>query len=421
MDGLRMKKVRKSKDIYDKYLTMNNLYKMWDIVKKTCKNKREVFYFSLNLNCNLMDIYNDLRNRKYIPGKYRPFMIFEPKARLVMSQSIRDKIVNHFVTNYYLIPYLENSLINENVATRKGRGSSYAMNLLKSYFNKFMINNRDMEVYVLKIDISKYFYTIDHNILINKISNKIKDKDVINLVSLIINETNKDYINNLVNYYNNKYKVDIPMYKNNKGLSIGAMSSQFLAIYYLNNIDHLIKEKYKCKYYIRYMDDFLIMDTDKRKLKYIWKEIDNEIKKLNLKTNSKSNIYRSSKGFNFLGYKYKYINNKVLVSCNKKTYYKICKKLRYLRDSNIIKYKRSCASYYGYFRNVYKLDKYNFKITLNDIYNSYNNCLLFVRNRNYYMFLYDGILYNYDFVIFDMIIDRNRNFGVYSNTLSIIP
>ena len=142
-----MKKRRKSKNIYDEYITIDNLYKMWSIIKTTCKNKREVYYFSLNLNTNLKNIYNDLKNKKYKPSKYKIFMIFEPKPRVVMSQTIKDKIVNHFVANYYLMPYLESNLIDSNVATRKNKGGAHAIKLLKDYFNKILINNPNKEIF----------------------------------------------------------------------------------------------------------------------------------------------------------------------------------------------------------------------------------------------------------------------------------
>ena len=307
MVGILMKKKRKSNNIYDESITIENLYNMWSIIRKTCKNKMEVYYFSLNLNTNIMNIYNVLKNKSYKPSKFKTFMIFEPKPRLVMSQTVTDKLVNHFVANYYLIPFLNNSLIDSNVATRKNKGSSYAMNLLKKYFNKILINNPNKEIYCLKMDVSKYFYSISHRHLLEMLERKIKDKDVINLIRIIISETNNDYVNEAIKYYNNLYDIVIPYYISNTGLSIGAMSSQFLAIFYLNDIDHYIKEQLKCKYYIRYMDDLLILDTDKEKLKEYYCIINEKIEELDLKINRKSNIYRSSKGFSFLGYTYKII------------------------------------------------------------------------------------------------------------------
>lgn len=122
MHGNIKKNIKRSKNIYDRAITYENIYAMWKIIKRTCKNRKEVFLFSLNLNTNIYYIYYVLKNKIYKPQAYKTFMIFEPKPRLVMSQTIVDKIVNHFVANYYLIPYLEKSLIDSNVATRTKKG-----------------------------------------------------------------------------------------------------------------------------------------------------------------------------------------------------------------------------------------------------------------------------------------------------------
>lgn len=368
-----MKKARKSNNIYNQAITYENIYAMWNIIKRTCKNKKAIFYFSLNLNTNIEYIYYVLKNEKYIPSKYRTFMIFEPKPRLVMSQTVIDKIINHFVANYYLIPFLENKLIDSNVATRKAKGSKYAIEMMKNYFNKLLINEKGKEIYCLKIDISKYFYSIDHEILISMLENYIHDKKVINLIKVIISETNKDYINNSIRDYNYKFDTNIPIYSNNKGLSIGAMSSQFLAIFYLNKLDHFIKENLKCKYYVRYMDDFLILDTDKNKLKHYWKIIVSELEKLKLKENKKSNISKSSVGFIFLGYRYQVINNKLRISSSKKTYQRIKKKLKYLKEHDYPQYIKTLASYYGYFKVTHHLK---------DIYLSYIKLSNYSYNKN---------------------------------------
>ena len=383
-----MKKKKRSKQIYDAAITYDNIYEMWKIIKKTCKNRRDVFLFSLNLNTNIHYIYYLLKNKLYKPSPYKTFMIFEPKPRLVMSQTIADKIINHFIANYYLIPYMESSLIDSNVATRVGKGSGYAVKLIKKYYNKILINENNKEIYCLKIDISKYFYSIDHEILLQKVKKKIFDEDVLNLIKIIISETNKEYINKSIDYYNKKFNTSIPQYKNNKGLSIGAMTSQFLAIFYLNDLDHYIKEELKCKYYIRYMDDFLILDTDKEKLRKIKDLIINEIEKLNLKVNKKSNIYKSSNGYIFLGYKYKVINNKLKISLKKQTYYKIKKKLKYLYTHDKIQYNNSLASYYGYFLGVYKVKEMNFKMKLIDKYNAYKE-----KYKNSLVIIKEGVFY----------------------------
>lgn len=255
--------------IYDSELTIDHIRDSWNIVRRTCKNKRAVHQFSLNANTNIYQIYKQLKNRTYKPFPFRIFLIFEPKARLVMSQHISDKIVNHFITNYYLLPFLEKKLIDTNVATRKGKGSSYAVSLLEKYLNEIRMKEKGKEIYILKLDISKYFYTIDHEILIDKLRRDKVDEEVLSLIRKVIDETNAPYVNMKVKCYNDSFHTDIPYYKKGVGLSIGAMSSQFFAIYYLSEVDHFIKEQLRCKYYIRYMDDFLILDTNKSKLKSI--------------------------------------------------------------------------------------------------------------------------------------------------------
>jgi len=374
-------------NIYDNPITYENIYKIWKIVRKTCKNRKAVYRFELNKNTNIYNIYKALKERKYKPLPFRPFLIFEPKPRLVMSQSVTDKIVNHFVANYYILPYLENKLIDSNVATRKNKGSSYADKLLLKYLNTLNLKNNNEEIYCLKIDISKYFYTINHNILIDKIKKYIIDQDVLNIISVIINETNEPYINKLIDKYNSKYYTDIPYYEKDVGLSIGAMTSQFLAIYYLNDLDHLIKEKLRCKYYIRYMDDFIILDTNKEKLKEVWQVITKEINRLGLKINPKSNLLRMSIGLNFLGYRYQVIKDKLYISFRKKTIRKISKKLSYLKVNNIIKYYKSYSSYYGYLNKVKKCER-KFIMKSKDKYDYYKNkypdCVILIKEGSFY-------------------------------------
>ena len=339
-------------DIYYKPITYENVISTWDIVRRTCKNKRAIFRYHVNKNSMNYNIYQILLNGLYKPLPFRLFLIFEPKARLVMSQTVGDKIVNHFVAKYYLLPYLEDKLIDSNVATRKGKGSKYADKLINDYINKIRINNPESEIYVLKIDISKYFYTIPHDILMEKLAKRIQDINVLKIIKTIIDETDKPYINNIIDNLNKKYGTNIPHYEKGVGLSIGAMTSQFLAIFFLNDLDHYIKEDLGCKYYVRYMDDFIIIDTDRDRLKKAWKLIEIELTKLKLKINPKSSIVNLKTGITFLGYKYKIDNDKYDVTYRKKTIKKIKKKFVTLKKHDLMKYYRSYGSYYGYLKKI---------------------------------------------------------------------
>ncbi len=375
------------KNIYYKSINFDNICKTWKIVRSTCKNRKAIFRYSICKNTNNYIICRILKEKKYVPYKFRLFLIFEPKARLVMSQTVADKIVNHFVANHYLLPYLENKLIDQNVATRKNKGSSYANKLVLDYINEIRLKGKDKEIYCLKIDISKYFYSINHEILLKKIKEEIKDEDVLNLIKVIIDETNKPYINETILKYNKKYKTDIPLYKFGTGLSIGAMTSQFLAIFYLNDLDHLIKEKLHIKYYVRYMDDFLIFSTNKNYLKKVANVIEIELTKLKLKVNPKSGIYKLSGGISFLGFAYKINGNKLKISYRKKTYVKVIKKLNNLKKNNKLKYYRTYASYYGYLNKLNNQER-DFKMKIYDKYKYYKE-----RYNNYIIFLKEGSFY----------------------------
>ena len=141
----------------------------------------------------------------------------------------------------------------------------------------------------------------------------------------------------------------IPFYEKGKGLPIGNMTSQILAIFYMNDVDHFIKEKLKAKYYIRYMDDLMILDTNQEKLKEFYILIKKEIEKLKLNINEKSNIFNLKNGVSFLGYVFKINNGKIIIRYNNQTIRRITKKLKNLKLHDLEKFQRSKGSYQGYF------------------------------------------------------------------------
>ena len=350
--GKRSKPHRKTRRIYDEALTFENMFDAWNTVLHTCKNKQGLYEFGLFEQARVMKLVEILKEREYMPDRYHCFMIFEPKPRLVMSQKISDKVVNHFVSKQYLMPLLEKGLVDANLATRKGRGSSMAMKMFKKYVRQLQEKKPGAPIYALKIDFSKFFYSIDHEILFQKLEKKIKDPDVLDILWRIVKETDKPYINMVIDGYNEIYGTDIPHYAPGKGLSIGAMSSQFLAIFYLNDLDHDLKERMKCKFFIRYMDDLIFLGHDKEELKRILKFVSREARKLKLGINPKTAIYNcsSSAGVGFLGYRY-HIDSKgrLRVTPLSKTRRRILRRLAILSSHDPEKYLRSKAAYKGYF------------------------------------------------------------------------
>lgn len=347
--------MKRVKRVYDNMIDYDKVLKVYNKLKVTSKNKKEVFSFSLNLNENIYNILNKLKNGTYKFGKYNIFLIKEPKYRLIMSENFSDKIVNHLFSNE-LISVLDKTLIYSNVATRCCKGSNLAYKLFVKYTNKLLYKG---DIYVLKIDISKFFYNINHNILIKLCEEKIKDKKAIKFLKDILSTTNYSYINKEIKRIIKGKNIDVPLYKYGYGLPIGNMSSQILAVFFLSKIDHLIKEKLKCKYYIRYMDDLVILDSDKSKLKNIYSDIVKLIESFDLKVNDKSRIYNLSNGVDFLGYNFK-INNGLIIRYKKDTIKRIDKKLTNLFIYDINRLYKVFPSYKGYlsFSNTVKRSIY---------------------------------------------------------------
>ncbi len=349
---------------YDEILDIDKILFQYHIIRSKTRNKKKLCNFEVNLASNAINILNLLKNKQWHHNTYNVFIISEPKYRIIMSEKLVDKIVNHLLSQYVLLPLLEPLLLDCNVATRKNKGTSYGLKLAFKYINN--LNYHYDDVYVLKIDIKKYFFNIDHNILLNKLQNIIKDKELYNLISNIIRSSDETYVNKEIlkvkksaqkNLWErnierkNLHLMDIeklPLYKPGKGLPIGNLSSQILAIFYLNDIDHYIKETLKIKHYVRYMDDFLIFHQDKAYLKKCLKLISKEIEKLNLELNSKTNIYNLNQGVSFLGYRFKIKDKKIIIRINNQTKLRIKKKISNLKIYNQEKLVRVQASYKGY-------------------------------------------------------------------------
>lgn len=283
------------------YELVDNAYRK---VRKNIRNKRKVQEFETLYYSNINRLVSRINNG-YIMGKYNVFFIKEKKYRLILSNDIEDKIYNHLVSDL-ILSKLDKYLIDSNVATRINKGTSYARKLL----DKYLVKLKNNDFYILKFDIKKYFFNIDHEVLMNKLT-KYLNNDELGIIKNIVNETNYNYINDSINRINFSNNLDLPLYEKNKGLSIGNMCSQMLAVFYLNDFDRYIKEELGCRYYVRYMDDGIILMENKECLKEVYGLLKEKICDYKLEFNSKTKIYRSSEGFDFLGIRYVVKNNKI--------------------------------------------------------------------------------------------------------------
>lgn len=400
--------MRRIDNLYDSMISYRNIIRVYNRIRSKCHNKNRVMYFEMYKNSYLIDILDKLKHGNYRFSRYNIFLIHEKKYRIIMSENIFDKIVNQMISYYILLPSMK-CLIDSNIATRRGMGTRRGYELFDSYVKS--IGNR--EIYVLRIDISKYFYNIDHDILFSMLEKRIKDKKALSILMDIISLTDNDYVNssicNLVNRekdrinslnISNKDKNSlineldsIPLYKNGKGLSIGCLSNQLMAVFYLNDIDHYIKEVLKCKYYIRYMDDMYILSSDYDYLKKCFVSISAKLKDIKLSINKKSGIYRLREGVSFLGYTYVKRGSNIYTRYDSDTIRRINRKLKYLYDNEFDLYFRSISSYKGYFircNTSLFFSRYN-GICMNSRYDKYlvikkrySNYLIFIKYKNRY-------------------------------------
>lgn len=349
--------MKRLNNLYEEACKLDNIVKMTNKVCTKVKNKDKVNKFETYKSEHILNIYKRLNTRNLNIGKYNIFMINDPKCRIVMAQNIKDKIINHLIAEYVLVKTFENKYGNNMCATRIGKGTLYGVKLLKKYLNQ--MKRKYNNFYVLKLDISKYFYKIDHNVLKNILKKNIKDRDALNILYSIIDSVNEDYVNkkiiklkqSRINYLKqsnlkNKNKLikeveEIPLYEYGKGVALGNQTSQAFGLIYLYEINHFINENLHLHKCINYMDDFIIIHHDKNYLKYALKEITNKLEKeYNLQINIKKTKINSIKnGIDFLGYRFYVINNKVILklrNCTKTKFKKKIKDLKLLKQYNFI-------------------------------------------------------------------------------------
>lgn len=361
--------MKRVNNLYNKICDIGVIMDMYDnVIKRNTKNKKKIQQFENFYSCNIANIKEELITKKYEIGKYNVFLVHEPKVRIIMSQSIKDKIVNHLVAKYFLIDTFDKSMSNRNCATRIGKGTHYALKIFKNDYNYYL--NKYKKFYILKLDISKYFYNLDHKVIKKLVRNKIKDKNILKIVDLIIDSTNKDYINEEIirlkeierkriirlNYSDREKRLEelerIPLYDKGRGVCIGNMVSQIVATFYLDELDKYIQRNLKIKAYCRYMDDFYCMHEDKEYLKQCLEKIKKLLKQYKLELNRKTKIYTNNENIEFLGFMFSSKNNNIRMKLTNKTKKKF--KIKMKQRLNDFDYGKISENEYNQTRNSYR-------------------------------------------------------------------
>ena len=210
---------------------------------------------------------------------YREFCVLEPKVRLVHSLPYRDRIVQHVLCDEILTPYFDKRLIHDAAACRKGKGTHYGLERLKTFMKRHF-GQYGTDGWILKGDISSYFASVDHGVL--------KDILLLHIEDIRLRTLLEDIIDSM---------------PDGKGLPLGNMTSQLFANLYLNPLDRLVKERMQMRRYVRYMDDVVLLHHDRGFLKECLREIREFAEtELKLQLNAKTQIFPIRNGVDFLGF-----------------------------------------------------------------------------------------------------------------------
>ncbi len=288
------------KDVFREVCDFNNLYRAHLLARRGKRGKREVACFELALSSNLAALQEELLNKTYRPGPYRQFVIREPKKRLILSLPYRDRIVQHSLCDNVLGPLLDRKLIFDNCASRSGKGTHFGLRRLSEFMRRHY-HRYGTAGWILKGDISAYFYSISHGLLKARLYKYLADPDLISLVNGIIDSTNDRELLRSLQALSAEHQ--LPVMQAGRGLPIGNMTSQWFAVFYLDPLDRFIKNELKIKHYLRYMDDFVLIHPDREYLNSCLSEVKAFLAgELDLALNPKSQLFPLRNGVDFLGF-----------------------------------------------------------------------------------------------------------------------
>ena len=295
---------KKIKNCFYQKLTFEKLLSAHKRARNHKAYKSEVIEFEFNLENNIINLLNNIKYKKYHLGNYREFKIHEPKERIIHALPYIDRIVHQWYIEEFIKPFIVPKLIFSTFACISNRGTHKAVLQIEKYMRIYKRNHGDF--WILKCDISKFFYNIDPYILFNILKKYISDKELLNFTKLLI--------------------FDNRCFSNSVGIPIGNYTSQFFANIYLNELDQYIKRVLKVKYYVRYMDDFILLAKTKNDCIKFKKNIESFLfTNLHLSLNNKSRYYPYKMGVNFCGYRI-FTTHKLLRTNSKKKIKKNIKK-----------------------------------------------------------------------------------------------
>jgi retron-type reverse transcriptase len=277
--------------LWDELTSFPNLLRASRRARRGKRRQPNVAAFEFHLERELCRLREELRDGSYTPAPYHTFHITTPKPRLISAAAFRDRVVHHALCGV-LEPVFEPAFISDSYACRKGKGTHAAVDRYTAFARRHR--------YVLKCDVSKYFPSIDHEILKGLLARKVKDAHVLRLANRIIDHSNPQ---EEVQEWFAGDDLFAPAGRR-RGLPLGNQTSQFFANVYLNPFDHFVKQTLRARCYIRYVDDFVLLGDDKDWLGEARERCREYLATLRLRLHPhKAVLSRTADGIRFLGYR----------------------------------------------------------------------------------------------------------------------
>lgn len=269
--------------MYSKLIRLENILNAWYEFRKGKQNKAVVLLFERYLEDNLFQLQAELSTKTYQHQRYETFHIYDPKFRIINKATVRDRIVHHLLFRF-LEPKYQPTFIHHSYSCQKGKGVHVAVDGVDGALRK-VSKNYTRTVWSLKLDIKKFFASVDHEILLQLLLNKLGDTEVMWLIEKVVRS------------------FSVPD-RSGKGMPIGNLTSQIFANIYLSKLDYFAKHHLREHFYFRYADDFLFLHHDLDHLKKIETMVTEFVaNQLRLTVHSNKIMYRKlSQGIDWLGY-----------------------------------------------------------------------------------------------------------------------
>lgn len=250
------------------------------LAQRNVKWKDSVCSYSLNGMSNTLKIQEELQSGSYKISAYQRFMIHEPKEREIVATRIRDRQFQRSLCDNALYRDMTRGFIYDNGACLRGKGIDFALNRLETHLHRYYRKNGNRG-WVLRCDIRHYFPETPHEVAKEAIRKRVQDPRCAKAAEDIIDS-----------------------FEGNRGIGLGSQVSQLVQLAVLDPIDHYIKERLRIKYYVRYMDDFVLIHHDREVLEQAKKDITEKVRALGLEMNRKTQIFPLHNGIRFLKWRF---------------------------------------------------------------------------------------------------------------------